>query len=298
MRVFKLMRHLRNTGEKRPHDFLADHFDVNYVSHASPVIIGGVGRSGTTLMRVMLDSHPHICCGPESRLFMRPHIDRKELATNFDIPRATVDALFKRAGSRAEFIDRFFAEYCRVMSKPRWGEKTPRNLNHLDYIFRAFPHARFIHMIRDGRDVACSLRTHPRHKVVDGELVPLNTWKPIQPCIERWVHEIHASRVYRRDPRYIEVRYEDLVLDARPIMEKILNFLGEPWDEQVINYHEVDSPSRDMAKFPQNPEATQALQTRSLGRWQNDLSEDDKVIVKQIGGPLLVELGYETSNDW
>jgi hypothetical protein len=295
MRVFR--RYARRLVKTKT-DIPADRFQSEYVSDANAIIIGGVPRSGTTLMRVMLDSHPHICCGPESRLFLPHPIDRATLATNFDMPRATVDAFFDRAGSRAEFIDLVMAEYCRVTGKPRWAEKTPRNLNQLAFIFRAFPNARFIHMIRDGRDVACSLRTLPRHKVVNGELVPLNTWKPIGPSIERWVNYIEESRRYHDDPRYIEVRYENLVLDPRPALERVLTFLGEPWADEVLHYHEIDSPSRDVSKFPQNPEATQSIQTKSLGRWQRDFSDEDKAIFKEIGGPLLIELGYETSNDW
>jgi hypothetical protein len=276
----------------------ADHFDTEYVSESSPIVIGGVARSGTTLLRVMLDSHRNICCGPESWLFTERRIERDKLAYRFDIPEARLEDFYGRARSRAEFIDLFFAEYCRKMGKPRWAEKTPQNITRLDTIFRAFPRARFIHLIRDGRDVACSLRAFPRHEVVNGQLVPLNTWKPIGPCVERWVAEIEMARPYRADPRYLEVRYEDLVRQPRSTLETVIAFGGEPWDENMLRHHEIDTPSRDVSKFPQNPEATEAVNTEALGRWKTDLSDEDKAIVKQIAGGLLRELGYADTDDW
>ena len=79
--------------------------------------------------------------------------------------------------------------------------------------FPLFPAARFVHVLRDGRDVACSLRTHPRHKVVDGELVPTGIRKPIAGCARRWVRDIESSRRWWGDPRFMTVRYEDLVAE-------------------------------------------------------------------------------------
>ncbi len=74
-----------------------------------------------------------------------------------------------------------------------------------------------MHVLRDGRDVVCSLRTHPRHRVEDGRLVPLDTRKPIAGCARRWVRDIEASRRWWNDTRFHTVRYEELVADrVRP----------------------------------------------------------------------------------
>jgi hypothetical protein len=108
---------------------------IPYVSESEPVIIGGCGRSGTTLLSAMIDAHPLFFCGPESR----------------------------------------------------WSEKTPGNVRVLDRIFEYFPRARFIHVIRDGRDVVCSTRTHPKFRVVDGKEVLTGILRPADECAERWV---------------------------------------------------------------------------------------------------------------
>lgn len=269
-----------------------------YTSMARAVIVGGCGRSGTTLMRVILDTHPNICCGPESQLFLpqRPSVPKQ--AKRFGLPEAEVRGLARRSRSQAEFVDEFFKRYCAKTGKARWAEKTPRNVHHLNFILEHFPEARFIHMIRDGRDTVCSLRTHPRHKVVNGELVKLNTWHPLEECIQRWVEDVTAGLHYRRDPRYLEVRYEELIAEPRQTLKRVFAFLEEEFDERVLTYHQVQSQSRDVVNFPQNPEATTAMYSSAISRWQRDLSPDEVLLFKRMTGPLLVETGYVRDTTW
>lgn len=256
-------------------------------------------------MRVIMDTHPRICCGPESRLFLpfAPSLKKgrftpAKLGDRFGLPKSVVAELFATSASQAEFIDRFFTAYCESRSKPRWAEKTPHNVQYLGYIFEHFPNARFVHMIRDGRDTICSLRTHPRHKVVDGELVKLNTWRPIEPCVNRWVKDVRAGLAFRGDPRYIEIRYEALVSEPREALARLFQFVDEAFDERVLDYHRVQGQSRDATHFPQNPEATGAMYTKAVGRWHRDLTPDEVVLVKRKAGPLLRELGYAADDCW
>jgi len=143
-------------------------YDGDYVSREPPIVVGGCARSGTTLMRVMLDTHPNIYCGPESSLFTPIRIKTRrrirELSWKFDVSARDIERLLGASRCLSEFIEKFFNHLTSVHGKSRWGEKTPTNVLHLDYIFRHFPRAKFIHMIRDGRDVACSLRHFPKRK--------------------------------------------------------------------------------------------------------------------------------------
>ena len=269
-----------------------------HVSSASPIIIGGCGRSGTTLMRVILDSHSQIACGPESNVFPSPNRlnpgspGAAKLAKKFDLSATEMDAMLGQAGSRAEFAENFFDRYRGRANKPLWADKTPRNVQVLPYIFKHFPQARFVHVVRDGRDVACSLRTHPRHRVVNGEIVKLNTWNPIEDCIGRWVNDVGLGLAYRQDPRYTELRYEDLVLETETTLRNLFEFLELDWEPAVMNFHEVQSASRDPVKFAQNPEATRPLASSSIGRWKTDLSEEDLNLILRRGGDLLKTLNY------
>jgi protein-tyrosine sulfotransferase len=276
----------------------ADSFATSVPSNLDPIVLGGCGRSGTTLLRMMLDSHRRICCGPESSLFRRRAIDTRWLADRFGFSHDEVRAIHDSAVSRPAFIEGFAALCMRKAGKARWAEKTPRNISRIEVIFRCFPAARFVHVLRDGRDVACSLRTHPRHKVVNGQLVPTGIRKPIAGCARRWARDLEGSRRWWGDPRFMTVRYEDLVLNARPALEGLVKFLGEDWDEGMLAHAAADSPFRDATRFAQNPEALGAVSTASLSRWQRDLDERDKRIFKRIAGPLLVELGYARDDGW
>jgi hypothetical protein len=260
----------------------ANWFGGNYVSAAAPVLIGGCARSGTTLLRVMLVSHHNLCGGPESWLFVLPEIDIQDLGRQFDMPVEKLMGIFQRVSSRGEFIEVFFHEYCRQEGKERWVDKTPKNVTRLPFIFRTFPNARFIHMIRDGRDVACSLFARKKRLSMDDS-------------IKRWVADIEASRKYWSDPRYLEIRYENLVLETQSTLEKVLNFIDEPWDQSMLRYHEIP---RDVSKLSGNPKTREPVYMGSIGRWKDDFADDYKSAFKRLAGELLIELRYESSDDW
>lgn len=276
----------------------ADSFATRERSTLSPIVLGGCGRSGTTLLRMMLDSHPGICCGPESSVFRRRALEPVGLADRFGFPQAEVRALYDRARSRPQFIEAFAALCMQETGKSRWAEKTPRNIGRIGEIFRCFPEARFVHVLRDGRDVVCSLRTHPRHRVENDKLVPLDTWKAIAGCARRWREDIEGSRAFWGDPRFHTVRYEDLVLNPRPVLEGLMTFLDERWDEALLSHSGAGSPFRDVTRFAQNPEALAAVTTASLSRWERDLDTKDRRIFKRVAGPLLIELGYASDGNW
>ena len=270
----------------------------DYVSKETPIIIGGCGRSGTTLMRVILDSHSQIACGPESNVFPSPNRlnpgspGAEKLAKKFDLSSSEMRRLLESSATRAEFAERFFAAYRDQAGKPLWADKTPRNVQVMPYILEHFPEARFVHVIRDGRDVVCSLRTHPRHRVIDGQIVKLDTWNPIEDCVARWVKDVGDGLAYRGDPRYYELKYEDLVTDTEGTLRGLFEFLQLDWEPAVMSFHEVQSSSRDPVKFAQNPEATKPLQSSSIGRWKKDLTGDDLDYVLREAGLLLRTLGY------
>jgi hypothetical protein len=276
----------------------ADSFSTGHVSALAPIVLGGCGRSGTTLLRMILDSHPAICCGPESNVFRRSALDPDELAAKFDLEPGQVRAIHASAGSRPAFIEAFAALCMERAGKRRWAEKTPRNIRRLDVIFRHFPQARFVHMLRDGRDVACSLRTHPRHRVVKGELVPLNTWKPIAGCARRWRNDIERSRPYWSDPRFLTLRYEELVREPRPVLERLMAFVGEAWNDRLLEHAGTGSPFRNVTTFAQNPEALEPVNTKAISRWERDLDAKDRRIFKRIAGKLLIELCYADDDNW
>lgn len=209
-----------------------------YRSQAHPIIVGGSGRHGTTLLREILAEHSQLCCGPESRLFIRRYPFQhdqayfEELAIKFDLPLDTVQEMRNTSDSHAEFIDRFFTAFCSARGKARWVETTPTNVRHLGYIFRHFPNATLIHVIQDEQDVIQTLCAHPKYTEGKHDHDKANP-KRFQSRAARWNKDVALGRVFQSDPRYYEVRYEDLVHRPRRTLERLLRFLDLPPEEQT-----------------------------------------------------------------
>ena len=279
-------------------------YDGEYVSEGSPIIIGGSPRSGTTLLRVMLDSHSNIYCGPESNLFLQPRVKTKKvikgLSWRFDVSINKIELLLKSSECLAEFIERFFNELCFDHGKKRWGEKTPRNVLNIGYIFKHFPKSKFIHVIRDGRDVVCSLRKLPGRKYVNGGFVMFDIERPFDECVTRWVNHIIAGKIFFNDPRYHEILYEDLCKHPKNTLKKLCKFIDEPYDVQMLRYYESNHlpKSRDDNMYYHVAGTKKSVYIKSIERWRKEFTKDEKIQFKKLGGDLLIQFGYEKNNDW
>jgi hypothetical protein len=207
-------------------------------AYGRPIFVVGCHRSGTTLLRLILDSHPHISCGPET-LFLTEFAERITGERHW--------AHFAHYGFPREYwlrqiaamFDRVQSDYAARRGKLRWADKTPRYALSLGLIAEMFPDCQVVHLIRDGRDVVAS------HRRSWGYLSGLK-------ATAKWPYYVGAVRaVGRRLPpdRYHEVRYEELVVDPKATVARLLAFLGEPWDDAVLRYdehqHDVQSLYHD-----------------------------------------------------
>lgn len=264
-----------------------------YVSDAPAIIVGGCIRSGTTLLRTMLDSHPNIAAGAETWLFVGRHESGFPwLADEYGLSREYVKEMAATSPSLPHFIERFLDEYAERMGKKRWAEKSPGNVMRLQYIFRHFPKAKFIHVIRDGRDVVCSIvaqRERLRKQGIDTP-VPGTT----EDRIRFWVDAVRAGLTWREDPRYLEVRYEDLVNAPDVHARRVLEFVDEPWCDDVLKANEVQQSRAHRIREYGTPEVHQPIFNRSIGRWESDLTASEIAICHRLGGKLLQQLGYRS----
>ena len=257
-------------------------------SSTAPVVIGGCGSSGTTLLRRMLDRHPEVFCGPESTIFLRRMSATSDIVQRFGFEAAQIAAWRRESCTRVEFIERFQAACLARSGKRVWAEKTPENVRAFPQIAARFPQARLIHVIRDGRDVACSLRqAHwmPLEKITGG--AARNSPEALDACIRYWAERVRFGRELRRCPRYLEVRYEDLVAAPRETMTRLLGFLGLEFDEQVLQPAAAPSARDD------GP-----VVASSIGRWRREFGQAEAAIVEAQAGGLLRELGYAPGRDW
>ena len=282
-----------------------------------PFVVG-VGRSGTTLLRLMLDSHPDLAVPPETAFV--PNLikaARKDDAT----PESLAEVLVTHRRwpdfglEISELIERwralpalkprpvvrsFYELYAEKQEKPRWGDKTPGYSQHIKRISRVIPEARFIHLIRDGRDVALS-----RSKTL--ALKPT----PIARSAHRWQHYLRkAQRQGAKVEHYLELRYEALVTDPEGTLRQICEFIDLPWDPVMLDYHERSADrlaelDRDIpamgGRLPRSAESRMALHERTtkpvdttaIGKWRDGMSEADLIEFETTAGDLLIELGYE-----
>ncbi len=270
-------------------------------SDMSPIFIGGAGRSGTTLMRTILDSHPNICCGPEVKVLSMAGDLWGQCQTG------ALRDIFAEYGLAAEDVNVNFANFCysfvaklhATSGATRWAEKTPVNISYLEFLSAAFPLSKHVHLIRDGRDVCSSLLTMNWVDVRTGRPVPYT--KDMTSAAEYWKGVIERARRFIRShsglaANYREVRYEELVLDTQRAVGELMDFLGEPFAPELLRHHESDhvygalESSTEQVKRPVSPE--------SIGRWRRDMSEQDKEDFKAVAGDLLIALGYEADENW
>ena len=200
------------------------------------LFVGGVPRSGTTLARAMLDAHPDVHCGEETRVIprilgMRNRWDMSEKEHN-RLVQAGIDSETLDHATRA-FISEILLGH--TIPGSFLCNKDPLVLNYMTDVLRIFPKAKFVLMIRDGRAVAHSIVS--RNVTISGVnnknyLSAAAFWNKVM---------IRMTRDCRRfgKERCLGVYYEKLVQDPKTWMERILAFGGIPWHENVLHHHEL-----------------------------------------------------------
>ena len=286
----------------------------------APFVVG-VNRSGTTLLRLMLDSHPQLAIPPETHFVPDViRLARRDGGTRVRMVRTMtrharwgdfgLDA--KELRSRVAHVKparsgpvvrAFYELYAESQNKPRWGDKTPRYMRAMPRIQRALPEARFIHIIRDGRDVAVSQN---ERALAGGEA-------SMAEAAGRWRRRINTARVHAADlPAYREVRYEDLVAEPARTLQGICEYIELPYDDAMLRYYEraatrLTEIDRDLGDAQEGPiragserleghsMTLQPPSTERCGRWRDEMAAADAVEFERVAGDLLAELGYETS---
>lgn len=285
-----------------------------------PFIVG-VGRSGTTMLRLMLDAHPELAIPPETH-FVPDLIEAIEEGSS---PAQAVEVMQRvrqwgdlqiepqEALERFEALDdfnaatalrAFYAIYAERQQKPRWGEKTPAYVRKMRLISKTLPEARFIHVIRDGRDVALS-----RWKRTLGE----GKRAPAAQVAEGWERRIRrAQKQGGRLDHYLELRYEDLVTDTEANLRRICEFIELDWDPVMLRYYEraadrMSEMARDLPSAEGKPvrPGEERMQAHAMTqkppdpsamyRWKEKMSAEDVAAFDGAAGKLLAELGYEVS---
>jgi hypothetical protein len=267
----------------------------------------GCGRSGTTLLRAMFDSHPDLAVPDEVSFVIRlarPHYAlRYGWPRRFDAGRAADlivgNASWRRWGippdegrsalvdpppaSFAEIVRRAYAGWAAHEGKPRYADKTPMHVLHLRRLARLFPEARFVHLVRDGRDVALSYRSV--------------AWGPstVEDAALLWRRRVgHGRRAGRRvgPGRYREVRYEELVAEPERVARELCAFLDLAWDDAVLRYPARAGEVIAATRFPEAHDRLRLPPTPGLRDWRAQMPAADVARFEAIAGRELAAYGY------
>jgi hypothetical protein len=278
----------------------------------------GVTRSGTTLIRLMLDSHPELAIPGETHFLPklikrceRGRVDADELADlviehkrwgDFHLDGDELRDRWRalRPLNAADAIRSFYLLYAEKQGKRRYGDKTPGYVKEMPRIQRVLPEVRFVHIVRDGRDVALS---HLRMN-----------WGPatVTESAELWVQRITKAR--RQAPRvrhYTEIKFEDVVADTEGVLRRVCDFVELDFDPGMLDYHEraeqrLSEKARDLprrnrptqtaaARMDSHRLASEPPRADRIGMWRERMSAREVADYERVAGPLLVELGYELS---
>jgi Sulfotransferase family len=272
----------------------------------APFFIVGSGRSGTTLLRMMLCSHSRISIPPET-WYLIPLLDRFSIdrpltaaeiesavsiiTSHYRWPDLKLDAQeFRRELSQltepdlrdvAEIVHRW---HMRAEGKARWGDKTPVYVEIVPGLAGLFPGSRFIFLVRDGRDVAKSFQA--THWVSRWLHENTREWIRALECQQRWT----ASEVRQR---ILLVRYEDLVLETPGTLAQVCRFIGEEFEPQMLAWQgHVDEriPARESGI---HKKLKLRIDSKGVNRWKREMSAREIFVCEAFMGTHLTRMGYE-----
>jgi hypothetical protein len=273
---------------------------------SAPFFIVGSGRSGSTLLRVIMASHSRLSIPPETwyllRLpdtlsFDRPltpeetHQVIRIMTNHYRWPDMKLDAqefrrkvLERHNPFLRDVVEIVYRAHLERDRKVRWGDKTPGYIEIVPRLAKLFPGARFIHFIRDGRDVAKSFQDKGWY----GRWLHANAreWIEAMDFSERWARSDVSNQI-------LDVHYEDLVLDTEKTVRRICNFLGEEFEPQMLLWQKKADqlvPAREAhihEKLKQMPDAA------NVHRWKREMSAREIFVAEAFMGDQLRARGYE-----
>jgi hypothetical protein len=277
---------------------------------ASPIFIVGANRSGTTLLRLILNAHPRIAI-PDELIYFDSQMAgipverwrRPELApAEYE---AFVDRFLQRSRLSLQGLDLdavratilrgphdFRRPYrCALRAwaqhhgKERWGEKTPGNLFYADILHEMFSDARFLYLVRD-----------PRAGVASMQQVSFFPNDVVFNALSRRKHDVEG-RARLQDavppPQRLRVSYEELVREPERTVARVCEFIGEPFRPQMLHFHRnADRYMKDEAETSYNAAATHPITDDRVDAWKSLLSDEQIAAVESICQPLMEAFGY------
>jgi hypothetical protein len=273
----------------------------------TPFFIVGSGRSGTTLLRMMLCSHSRISIPPETWYLLpllqrfsvdRPldpsevqsaisiisgHCNRPDMKFDLQELRRELNQLTEPHLS--DLIEIVYRRYMQTEDKAHWGDKTPVYIEIVPELAQMFPSSQFIFLVRDGRDVAKSFQTRRWM----GRWLHNNTreWTRAYEYYQRWIGAGLRERI-------LLVRYEDLVLETADTLQRVCRFIGEDFEPQMLAWeHTADRQILPEELSGVHRKLKLRIGSEGVARWKREMSARETFIAEAFMGAHLKRLGYE-----
>jgi hypothetical protein len=263
------------------------------IASPAPFFLVGCGRSGTSLLRGLLNAHPLLAIPLES-LFIADYLraagrwplerikslivkepELREWGLNISV------GDLAGCQSVGEVIVRLHELYARSKDKKHWGQKTPRLVRHLPLLAEHLREARFIHLVRDPRAVVSSLIRSDVHRSTP--------WYGVR----RWVMDVQAGLDFEASnpDRIMRLTYEALVQDPERMVRAVMHFVGL---DLVPAQLEVRTGAQEYSEFYANIHANLEgrITDRFVEHWRSHLGAQDVALIESIAAPLMDALGY------
>src|ERR1043165_1006163 len=279
-------------------------YGSNLVAAPPPIFILGVPRSGTTLLRTILDAHPAIASGPETP-WLGGHQPRSLMSLwttlreegwgyckSFNMGREV-----PTEAARA-FLSVLMDRYAAARGKRRWAEKTPDNALHVDFLTELFPEAKFVHLVRDGLDVAMSTSVvAPHRKGISSFLEQTLGFGPDAPplpnspfaALLRWHHWNNLIRKSLTGRQTFTLGYERLVTEPEPTVRGLMEFIGEPFVPAMLDYTKSRHDYPEWEWGSADVRAREGITSVSVGRARRELPPEQLGLLAPLAAPQLTE---------
>lgn len=269
------------------------------------IFVGGAPRSGTTLVKNILDAHPDICSGPEFDIM--PEIVRVWQLGVHKVREGRISAFLDEDQLRERFaslVNSLLEPYRLRKKKPCIAEKTPDNVLVYTQLNRLLPRAYLIHVIRDGRDVVSSMiAVAERYRLADRKLPAII--KNVEACSQTWSSYVSApfeqAKVFQSTEfqrRYIEVRYEDIIQNPEATLKYLCRRLKVDFSPSMLNPHLLSHDTITDDFWYDKTMGEGPLSHRSIGRWCRDLTLTQSIIVAHYCQAPLQRFGYVVNKRW
>ena len=272
-----------------------------------PIFVVGCPRSGTTMLSLMIHAHPRLAMPPETRFLIKTWRRRAkfgDLATpaqrlalaqycvrtgskirdlGLD-PDETVEKIMAGPATIGSAFGIIFKEFADRHGKARWGDKRPAYYQEVDVLLRLFPDAQIVHIVRDGRSNVASLKRMPWWPF--DSVGSMAAWSMAEYCAQRNLKRLPADTFHL-------VRYESLVADPRTVLGELCDFLGEDFDDAMLEPHQVSDVVPERKHWHENLKS--GVSTAQVDSWRQGLEPWELGLMETVLRRKLKRYGYPIS---